>query len=64
MVESENKNSVLGFGYDGSIITSFISFSTQSPSDLSLLAISDTELLKISKRELNQLDKFPIRERT
>ena len=55
IVENENKNSVLGFGYDGSIITSFISFSTQSPSDLSLLAISDTELLKISKRELNQL---------
>ena len=55
MVESENKNSVLGFGYDSSIITSFISFATQSPSDLSLLAISDTELLKISKRELDQL---------
>ena len=55
IVESENKSSVLGFGYDSSIITSFISFSTQNPSELSLVAISDTELLKISKRELNQL---------
>ena len=55
IVESENKNSVLGFGYGCAIITSFISFSTQAPTELSLLAISDTEILKISKIELDQL---------
>ena len=55
VVEGENKQSVLGFGYKNSIITSFISFSTETPTDLSLLAISNTEVLKISKGELSQL---------
>lgn len=55
IVESEYKNAVLGFGYQNSIITSFASFSTETPTELSLLAISDTEILKISKKALNQL---------
>lgn len=54
-IESENKNSVLGFGYDNSIITSFISFTTEKPSELSLLAVSESKILKISKNELNKL---------
>ena len=55
MVENENKDAVLGLGYNCSIITSFISFSTQKPTELSLLAISNVELLKISKTDLDQL---------
>ena len=55
VIESENKNSVLGFGYDNSIITSFISFSTETPSELSLLGVSESKVLKISKTELNKL---------
>ncbi|MFT5819296.1 MAG: CRP-like cAMP-binding protein [Crocinitomix sp.] len=55
IVETENKDSVLGFGYTNSIITSFTSFTTETPSELALLAIYDTELLKIEKKELNQL---------
>jgi len=55
IVQEEDKESVLGFGYIGSIITSFISFSTETPTNLSLLAISNTEILKISKKELYQL---------
>lgn len=55
VIESENKNSVLGFGYNNSIITSFISFSTENPSELSLLGVSESKALKISKTELNKL---------
>lgn len=55
VIESENKDSVLGFGYDNSIITSFISLSTGDPTELSLLGISESKALKISKTELNRL---------
>lgn len=54
-IESENKKSVLGFGYHNSIITSFVSFSTANPSELSLFGVSDSKVLKISKTELNKL---------
>lgn len=55
VIEGENKNSVLGFGYDNSIITSFISFSTEKPTALSLIGVSETKVLKISKKELQKL---------
>ncbi len=55
VIENENKNSVLGFGYTNSIITSFISFTTETPTELSLLGVSESKILKISKNQLNQL---------
>ncbi|WP_010182323.1 cyclic nucleotide-binding domain-containing protein [Aquimarina agarilytica] len=57
VIESENKNSVLGFGYENSIITSFVSFSTGTPTELSLLGIAASKVLKISKKQLNELVK-------
>ncbi|WP_424002526.1 Crp/Fnr family transcriptional regulator [Maribacter sp. IgM3_T14_3] len=55
MVQTEKKDNVLGFGYQNSIITSFLSFASGLPSDLSLLAISDVELIKIPKKGLMHL---------
>lgn len=55
MIEGENSNSILGFGYNLTIITSFISYYRESPTELELLAIYDTEVLKISKSKLQQL---------
>lgn len=54
-VVEEEKVAVLGFGYQGSIITSFISYSTEVPDKMALLAISNTTILKISKAELINL---------
>ncbi|WP_420573291.1 Crp/Fnr family transcriptional regulator [Kordia sp.] len=60
LVESENKNSVIGFGYENSIITSFISFSTETPSELSLFGALESKVLKISKTDLNTLmERYP-----
>ncbi len=55
IIENENKNSILGFGYDNSIITSFISFSTETTTELSLLAVSESKILKISKNQLYKI---------
>jgi CRP-like cAMP-binding protein len=55
MVETEHENQVLGFGYESSIISAFISFSTTRPSELSLFALRGTEVLRISKKDLFEL---------
>ena len=57
ILEDEKKDFVLGFGYENSLINSYISFVTEKTSPTSLKAICDTELLKISKKELFKLTK-------
>ncbi|WP_299260582.1 Crp/Fnr family transcriptional regulator [uncultured Aquimarina sp.] len=54
-LENNSKEHVLGFGYETSVICSFSSFITQSPSKFHIKAITDCVLLQISKTHLEKL---------
>ncbi|TPN87065.1 Crp/Fnr family transcriptional regulator [Aquimarina algicola] len=54
-LENNVKEHVLGFGYETSVICSFSSFITQSPSKFHIKAITDCTLLRISKTQLMKL---------
>ncbi len=55
IVDNKGDETSLGFGYEGTLITSFQSFIEEKPSQLSIVGVLDTHLISISKIDLKRL---------
>ncbi|WP_430907745.1 Crp/Fnr family transcriptional regulator [Maribacter sp. 2-571] len=55
IVEGEKKDVVLGFGYQGSLVTEFVSFAMGTPAKNALIAVTDCTVLQLRKDKLQML---------